>query len=582
VRSITFAVLVAVAGAGCSIFLNPAGAPDVPCDPSACVQLPNATSRCEGVTCAYSCNPGSADLDGDLLELSSNGCEGACGAATAPTELHALVGKPSGAIHWLWNPPDAGAEAYRVCTGPQLTQLSTCANVSAELACAQPKGGFACSTTTTGLTNNVRHYGRVQTVDRCANISPETAAPTRSVTPFNGEPATLADLSVESPCNARITLDGGSVRVTQTSLFCITGLLFGDDEWQDFTLHAETKILDTTRVFYSGLAFHYPSGQLRERRALVLVTNSSDLEAPAALTVLTPMTSGFDKSAATSIGPVEGNRWIGVDIVSKGSQVAVALGPADSAPSQILRWREPTGVGGRGRFALYLGTASFFEESVEFRNFTVSTHAALPADAGPTSRKLELGTSALPAAVRVTPVGSNNVKMVTCPTFPAAPGCPADGGCLPSAGTNCIEINQLGNSQHALTFDQPVGLDTTQPWRVSFKFSPTALGNNAQILRTNSGKGSVLRGGNAGSTKVSVFGVETDAGVPANTWNRFDLRFSANGYALDVNGINQPVAPLFPPADFDAHLGAFILGGQGGENGTVHGYWTDIEIAQPP
>ena len=569
-------------GAGCSLIFDPSKAPIVPCEPSACPSRAHASSRCVQNDCAWSCAIGFADTDGDLASSTSNGCEDSCTTPLGPAELHAMVGVPSGGIQWLWDPPDAGAAQYLVCTGTAQNQLTSCSTVSAATACAQPKGGFACSAQRTGLPNNVRHYGRVQTIDRCQLSSAETLAPTRSATPFNGELATLNDLTVEAGCVGKTGVDGGVLRMSQSGLLCIGALLFGDDEWRDFTLHADTRVIDSSRVFYGGLAFHYPTGTQKQRRAVVLVSDSTNSEVTAALATLTPGTN-FDKLVATSIGPVEGNRWMGVELISSGPEVAVAVGPAGSSPKPVLRWREPSGVGGAGRFGLYLGTFGW-EEAIEFRNVTVSTRAVLP-DAGTGSRKLDFKGSGLPPGIRVTPVGSSNVKMVTCPTFPGGSNCPADGGCQPSAGSNCVEIAAAGlASNTSLTFDQPLGLDPTRPWRLSFKFAPTAVAANAQILRTLSGKGSVLKGPPAAwNGKLWAFGVETTADLAANTWNRVDFRFGVSTWALELNGVNYPVPPLFPPSpEWDAHLGALILAGQDGNQGQLHGYWTDIEIAQPP
>lgn len=575
-------VLAALVGAGCSIFYDPSKAPKVPCSPAVCPNRTNANPRCMDDACAYACVPGFADTNGDLTKGGSNGCEDACAPASAPAELHAIVGIPSQAIHWVWDPPDAGAVEYRLCTGTAATQLTNCRNLNAATACMQPKGGFACSSTQTGLPNNLRHHGRIQSIDRCGVTSNEATAPTRNVTPINGELLSMADLTTDTNCGAQLkaVIDGGVLRLTQGG-FCVGAILFGDDEWRDFTLHAETRITDSARAFWTGVGFHYRIGT-KERREIVLLTDSAPTEATLGVAMLTPSLA-VDKLAATSIGPVEGNRWLGLDVVASGPDVAVSLGPAESTAKLMLRWREALGTSAAsGRLGVYLATV-FYQESVEFRAITVSTKAVLP-DAGSGSRKLDFSGVTMPD-VRITPPGTASLTMVPCPSHPAASGCPADGGCLPAPGARCVHITPGADSKSSMAFDQPLGLDPAQPWRLSFKFAPTALGTNPQILRTLSAvanQGSVLRGPAAGWVgKLSVFGAPTDAGVSPNTWNRISLHFTQASLALEVNGIRYPIS-TFPPGDIDAHLGAFVLGGTEGLMQAIEGDWTDIEISQPP
>jgi hypothetical protein len=579
------AVFAVLTGSGCSIFFDPGKAPRIPCTPEACPVRAGATARCDDEVCVYNCTTGAADTNEDLNDGGTDGCEDVCPPPEAPVELHALVGNPSGAVQWIWDRVDGGNERYRLCTGPQETMVTNCRTFSGDSVCSKPKGGMACSASTTDLMNNVRHYGRVQTIDRCRVTSPEDKGAVQSVTPFNGEFANTSDLILESTCAAQPSTDAGVLKLAQTSLLCLTALHFGDDVWQDFTMRADVRLRDIGNAVYPGFAFHYPSGTLRERREILLTGALTASEANASVVAYSPATGNEDKVSASSIGPVDG-LWKTIEIVAQGPLVAVGLGPAGS-PSipPILRWRESVSNSTRGRFGLFMYTISLVEESVEFRNVTISTRAVVP-DAGSASRKIDLSQNGLPPGVRVTPSGSTNVKVGGCPTSPqAAPDCAVPANCLPNAGSNCIEVNQLLNSRHALSFDQPVGLDPTKPWRLSFKFNSTGMGSNGQILRSLSGKGlggrSVIKAPAAAGGKIAVFGVDTNVNLVSDTWNRFDLKVNNTNFSVDING-NPVTSGFFPPPNFDQHLGAFIFGGQGVDNGAIRGYWTDIEVAQPP
>lgn len=572
---------VAVGAAGCSIFFDPAKAA-VGCSPSTCPAFSNATARCEAGACVYACATGFFDENGDLNATASvrNGCERACSAAPPPA-LHALVGNPSNGVRWLWDIADGGTpSAFKLCTGSSLAQLTDCQTIGAQPTCAQATDGFQCSALTTGHPNDLRLYGRVQVIDACGTTGPEATAPVRAVSPFDGTLLSLKPNGAggDSPCDAGFQASGDALQITQPAS-CLSALTFGDNGWTDFTLRGEIKLPDVPS--FAGFAFHYPDSMPKTRSSLMLTPVSTEIEFNVALTYLsTTAFLGLDRYSATSISPVTANQWLGAEVIASNGEVAAAVGPPGN-PKPTLRWLEPVqGLG--GRFGVYLLTDKV-GASVEFRNVTVSTKAQLP-PRGPSSLKMDF-TGGLPSPVRVVPVGGN-VSMKPCNTFPEAAGC--DGGCAPAPTSRCIEITQVILGKGALAFDQPLGLDPTQPWRLSFKFAaPAPNGNNAHIVRTLSaviGKGSILRGPpNQWLGVLSSFGTATTATFDVMRWNKVEYRFTKDSYTLDLNGKRMNLSPLFPPADVDAHLGAFILGGDAPFlGGNIQGQWTDIEIAQPP
>lgn len=587
-RALGWAV-VAVALTGCSIFFDPTKAP-VACVATNCAVLPQATARCENGKCAYSCLAGRTDPNGDLGNASGNGCEG-CGPAAVAPALHALVGNPAGGVHWMWNRPDAGGLApvsFTLCTGTQPSALGNCQTLEAKAVCATPSYGFECNVLTTGHVDDQRLYGRVQSVNVCGDTEPVGA--TQSTSPFDGTLLSVkplpADAGGDNACDAGVTTVGGARRIEQTSPnACVTALTFGDNAWQDFTLTGQIQLADPATA---GFAFHYPNtgGMAKTRNSLLLSPSSTaESEFTAAMTTL-PNTATIDRLAATAVPTVPAGQWVDVEIVSVKGEVAVTLGTPTQAPAQVLRWVEPPGIS-TGRFAAYVLTIS--SPSLQwamFQNVQVSTNAVLP-PRGPSTKMWDWTAATLPAGTRVAPTlqTGQGVKMVNCSAYAEATGC--DGGCRPATGSQCVQINQPSLFRRSLTFDQPVGLDPAQPWRLSFKFAPMAANDAAaSLLRTAVGN-PIFRGPTSPwPGPLFAFGTVTDGTIEPQKWNRIDLRVNGDSFRVALNGKSLDAGTtLFPPQGWDRHLGAFTFGGPDLSNlnlDNVQGQWTDLEIAQPP
>ncbi len=569
---------------GCSIFFDPGKAP-VGCREDLCEARPNAIARCAGNACVYSCVLGRTDPNGDLSAAkTSNGCEG-CAPAATPAELHAVVGVPSGGIRWEWAQPSGAVDGgtsnpvgFTLCTGAMPTALGSCQTMDASVACALGE----CGVQTLGHTNDLRVYARLQATDVCGTTTAD--GPTQSASPIDG---TLQSLQPNNAlgdwaCDAGVRIDGGALKIEHPGN-CLSALTFGDDRWQDFTLTAQIQLQDTPAG--AGFAFHYPSGAQKSRSSLMLTPSTTETESPVALTTV-PVGQTSDRVAATSIATVTPGQWLDVEVVSKGGEVVASVGALGSA-KPVLRWHEPSPAL-QGRFGVFLQTY-FGGREAEFRNVQVSTRAVLP-DRGPTTVKPTFAGGQFPPEARVIPLvnAAPNVVMTNCLNGLEGTGC-APGACKPLATSTCLQINQGPIFRRSVTFDQPIGLDTKQPWRISFKFlAMTPNDNLAPILRTQVGAPIVRGPVGTWPGVLSLFGAPSNGTIEVMKWNKIDLTFTATTYEASLNGKKLTgLGGLFPPPGWDAHLGAVTFGGPDGlvaafGQGNVQGQWTELEIAQPP
>lgn len=594
-RALGVAAVALLLLAGCSIFFDPTKA-TVGCTAAACPARANAVARCEGGKCAYSCTLGRIDSDGDLNAASgstSTGCE-ACAPAATPAELHAVVGNPSGGVHWEWAQPsgltDGGTSnplGFKLCTGATAGSVTSCQTLDASVACTMGE----CGALTLGHTNDVRVHARLQAIDACGVTT--SGGPTRSTTPIDGTLRTAKQSSGmgDNGCDAGFSvIDGGALRIDQQSaLLCISAATFGDDEWEDFTLTGEIRF-PNNRPTPGGFAFHYPTPVAQKSRSsMLLVPDTTESEYTAGMTTIPPQQSA-DKVVATATPKVPLNQWVAVEIVSKGGEVATSVGAPGAQLKPALRWYE-SAPGQRGRFGVFILTVLAGQlEWVEFQNVQISTRAELP-PRGPSTLKPVFQGSTIPTEGRVIPANppGGSIAMINCPmNLAEGAGCTPAGSCKPLTTSSCLYINQPGLTRRSVTFDQPLGLDPRQPWRLSFKFlAMTPNDSFAPILRTQVGA-QVLRGPmGMWPGPMAVFGVPSDGTIEPLKWNKIELKFTGTQYESFLNGKKLNVGGVYPPAGWEAHLGAISFGGPEGPipvfgQGNVQGQWTELEIVQPP
>jgi hypothetical protein len=177
-----------------------------------------------------------------------------------------------------------------------------------------------------------------------------------------------------------------------------------------------------------------------------------------------------------------------------------------------------------------------------------------------------------------------NLSYGPCPGWPAAATC--DGGCLPNAGSQCVRVQEPFLSGTALSFDLPVGIDTTEPYSVAVKYAHQPDAGNGvypSILQSQAGG---LLAGDLGGWGGTVRGLTVDYGVvmSAGEWHDARWRFDPDAGTFEVTLDDQRLTlanHAFPPGtgnnQWSPHLGALYLFA----GSTNDAYVTDVQVSQP-
>lgn len=565
-RSLAFLLL-----SSCSILLDPAKVPALTCpaQPTSCSVRANATARCEGAACAWTCETGFADVDQDLALQASTGCEVQCSMTSAPPnpiDITATVGATPGTALLEWTNPGVASKTFRLCNGAAAGFETQCTDLLAADVCI----AGACKTTLTNFPNGVRVFVRLQSVDACGTEGSKSTAPTVAFAPIDAVAGT--GWVMETTCGATATWNAGTVGIEQQGFFCTSTLLAGTASWGDFTLQTDIRFSSvSTQSAYAGLVLRNGTQGHRVLLLLSPTVNGGD----ETMRITRRAAAGADPSVAESITRVASNEWIPLKVVSRQRIVSVSLNGVE-----VLRWPDtattPTLEGS-------LGFALSSSGRAEFRNFGITTRATLP-DAGPTSARYDfsngLPDGGFPEDVRVRV--PDFATLENCPAYGIASNCGADAGCLPSPASRCAHLRTNLFIPAAVAVDVPVGIDTQKSWRLGFNFAATPTDGGASypvmVRGVNGGLLSVQ-----GNYDANLHGLGQDFGrklVPG-TWNRAELRFDsvAGRFEVTINGVPVTLAnSAFPPANWDPHLGAFFFGKSSlGYDGWV----TQIELRQP-
>jgi hypothetical protein len=502
----------------------------------------------------------------------------------APGPLDAIAGDGTSLTYeWPGMPPDAGVGGYQICTAHDMSAMAGCHHVGLE-ACDSGVCRFTLNTPDAGLAYNTRVWAKLLGENVCGNASNPALAPTVSITPVNGSFLDVQGMSRLTGCDAGIHADGGLLIIEQhVNGFssCVSAAVLGDDLFENATLDVEMR---TFASALAGVAARVPALDDQAQRLAVLLTPAPGAAESVAIT--RRPANDIDKPVATSVSAVSDGVWRALRVSLVDAGVSVALGDVGTTPSDVLRWTDPTPVAGQFGLALVGFGLVPVDVSAEFRNLRVRARAAIAQD-GPTSAQWTFSGSN--AFVGVRTVGM--AGPATCPSaFVAAMSCPA-GTCLPNAGSQCLQLDSTGGNAFA-SVDMPVGIDPLKPWHVKFKFAPALAGNvtNPNILRTTiapigadalssfSGQPLLDINGSLWTFPIRVFGMGTDTigTVARGEWNVFELDFdaAAGTYVAKLNGMPHNGGY---PAALGPHLGALQLGGAG----DLHGFYSDLEIAQP-
>jgi hypothetical protein len=319
------------------------------------------------------------------------------------------------------------------------------------------------------------------------------------------------------------------------------------------------------------------------QRLAVLLNPSTTSTQSVAVTRRLP--SANDEIVATSTSPVSDGVWRAVRVSLLDGGMSVALGDPGSAPSEGLRWRDPTPVS--GVFGVGLVGTLGADVSAQFRNLRVRTAATLP-EGGPASATWSFSGGAALAGLRL-----HRAMPVPCPALPAATACSPASACQPNPGSQCLELpNQSFNDTAFATFDMPVGLDPSKGWHVKLKLALAMqldVINNPAFLRTTiahvnpnaltafTGQSLFdINGGLLQPVRMFEQDTATIGTLQRAQWNLFELDVdqTAGTYVARLNGGQFPGSY---PAGLGPHLGGLTLGG----GGDFHAFYTGLEIAQP-
>jgi len=347
-------------------------------------------------------------------------------------------------------------------------------------------------------------------------------------------------------------------------------------------MRAQVQLSDRGNEFGGGLAFHLPKHDAEDPELVRAGPGHRQLRGERRLTIL-PSGTDFDKTAATSIGPVSSNVWVDVELVAVGDELSASLARTANPPRPILRWREP--VMNTGRFGLYALTGLFSgEQLIQFRNLTVGPRRICPTPGRARSSSTSKSSS-VPAGIRRIPTGTPNVVMTNCVHLPRRGRLPGRRRLHAEAGSYCLEVNQIGfNNSSAAAFDQPLGLNPDLPWRLSFKVRPGGRpAATRRILRSRFGQrldSQRRAGGGWGSCPRSASRRTPASGPTPGTASTTASRRTAtrSGSTATPSRCRCSSRPTGGTRTWAPSSSA----ARRRQRRQHPRYWTDVEIAQPP
>jgi predicted ribosomally synthesized peptide with SipW-like signal peptide len=513
-------------------------------------------------------------------------CVGGCSVFFNPDNVHptmcsqpavtleAVVGDGT-SLTWQWpNGADAGPfKDWQLCWGASANVTDTCKTIPYG-SCDPGTCGYTLGADA-GLVYNKRLYGTLVAHDLCQGSTPQATA---SATPINGSFLDTEGITLLAGCDAGLRTDGGGTLAFDESagLLCISTAMMGDEAWEDFTMELEVKVTGDT---LGGVAFRAPSGTSSPRNGALITASPNQV---ATVWVTQRPSNGEDAPVATSVAAIAQNTWHTMRVSALQKQVSVEVAISGQPLREVVRWTDSTqGPTQTGPLGLVLAAALFAQGHGEFRNLRVRTGAAIP-DGGP-ARDGWTFTGVGPSLRLVGGV------LTPCPAYLPENGCSV---CAPDAGSQCLEINN-----DAASLEVPIGVDYDKPWAVRFKFAPhltdlTVL--NPSLLRTTqppvmrmaaetafSGMPLIDVTGANWSTSPRMFRTDTESLGPPLTkgqWTAFEVTFDAHTLTYAVKRNGAQVRSGAYPAMLAPHLGALVLGG----GGNTHGYFTDVEVVQPP
>lgn len=560
------AFLVCACGASSpSIALEVSG----PTCPSACPAIPHTAVSCSDGQCRYACAPGWGDGDGDLGAWGKTGCEEWCAALEAPQNpagLEVTTGAP-GRAELVWPRAGEGATAYQVCVAQGGAER--CVRVAAALAC----GGTSCGHALTGLLNGVRATARVRGVNAC-EAAPRETVPEAGFTAVNAEMVGGDGFLLESTCSpSAVVLFRGELRLDQRESACVTFLTAGDGQWSDGSATVELFI---------------PS-QEQSPALAGLVQQATALGGHAVFAGLTVPPTELDRATflawqkpgqgprlgAAALFRLPAATWVTLRLTAARGVFSLEAALPGGELAELIRWPSPlpgaaTQVGRPGLAILGSG-------KVQFRNFRLSTRAALPAP-GARAVRYDFREPALPAGWYLRG-GTPQVSRRDCPALEGASACLLEGGCAPGPGAGCafLSRNDVTGTGGTAAFDFPVGIDVARPWTLSMYVAAEGRAFlSPQFLSTSHGVLLEVSGGADGD----VVSAHSRLAFPLELkrWHHVLWRFEpGQGIRLVFDG--EPT--LLPwPEGWDRHPGALTL-----SSANAFSYFdawvTDIRISQP-
>ena len=550
---------------GCSLIFDPArvASSGCPATPDRCSAPDNARAICADTTCSFECLEGFRDADG----VQGNGCEATCTPLTNPTSL-IVTSRPDGtSLDWTFSTV-ANAKAYRLCTSVS-AGTPTCVTIDPASCSAS-----TCSTQTTGHPTKVQVFGQVQALNACDALSPEAMA-ARS-TGFTQRTSDLTSWSSESSCMPMPSVSGDVLAVEQSAL-CNGFAVFADEQWRSGTFEVELRpagVLGPNAM--GGLVFS--SGT---RRVGVLAGAQTAPVQEGTTLLRESRSNGLWQFLATSSAMLVPDQWNRLRVVVKGELWSVSVARPNEPMREVLRYHDSASTNAAWRPGLHVLTPGLLAGRMEFRNLTTSSADDLP-PTGPSSASWTFSTSGAQPPVRPTGNAGAQLRYEPCPAFPAATACTAQTMCLPASGGTCARVSKGALSGGTLAFELPTGLDTRQPWNLRFRFAPAADGGfSPGATLAFSSQGKLLESENALDGGVRGLGGRWGQPLFADTWNVVDYRFdpTAMTWSARLNGLlAMPASARFPPAGWDKHVGAVVIGGK--DFDSVELWLSDLSISQ--
>lgn len=551
---------------GCSLIFDPSkvSSSGCPLTPERCSAPDNARSICADTACSFECLEGFRDADG----MPGNGCEVACTPLVNPASL-TVTSRPDGtSLDWSFSTV-ANAKAYRLCTS---VSAGTPACVTIDAAAC---GASSCQTQTTGHPTKVQVFGQVQAINACDGPSLEAMA--ARTTGFTQRVTDVTSWGSDSTCMPMPSVSGDVLAIEQ-SAFCSGSGPFGDELWRSGTFEVELRpagVLGPNAM--GGLVFS--SGT---RRIDVLVGTQTIPVGQGSTLVRESRNSAAWQFLATSGAVLVPDQWNRLRVVVKGELWSVSVAKPNEQLREVIRYHDGASTNAAWRLGLHVLTPNLFAAGrMEFRNLTMSSADELP-PTGPSSQSWTFSIAGAQPPVRTTGTAGTQLRYEPCPAFSAAAACRGQTMCTPAPGTTCARVSKGAISGGTLTFDLPTGLDTRQPWNLRFRFAPAADGGYSPgAALAFSAQGALLESENA--LDGGVRGVNGRWGQPllADTWNVVDYRFdpTAMTWTAQLNGqLATPTSARFPPAGWDKHVGAVMIGGQNLE--VVELWLSDLTISQ--